>query len=253
MSMTIEAACGCNMGKVRKNNEDNFYFGGRMLPLDNNGLRTVYSQKFKADATPMFAVFDGMGGEEAGEVASFVAAEIADAYVQRLQRFLVPPRDLLEEMCAEMNRAVCRESAKLEFGRMGSTVAALLFFGDQPYVCNLGDSRIYRLRDNELLQLSQDHLEMVPPGVNRKARLMQHLGIFEDEMQLEPYIAKGTAEAGDIFLLCSDGLTDMLTPVEICTILKENRSVKRATDKLIKLALEHGGKDNITVILCKIK
>lgn len=253
MDITIKAACGCHIGKIRKNNEDNFYFGGRMLPQDNNGLRTVYTQKFNSDDIPLFAIFDGMGGEEAGEVASFTAAQIADDYAQRLKKYLISPREFLVEMCAEMNRAVCKETAKLEMGRMGSTVAALLFFGDQPYVCNLGDSRIYRFRENELLQLSQDHLEFVPPSVKRKARLIQHLGVFEDEMQLEPYVAKGTAQKGDLFLLCSDGLTDMVSPVEICAILKETRSEKRAVEKLIKLALEHGGRDNTTVILCEIK
>lgn len=251
--MIIEAACGCNIGRIRKNNEDNFYFCGRMLPQDNNGLRTVYTQKVRLDEIPLFAVLDGMGGEEAGEAASYIAAQTADRLAAQLKKFLIAPRDFLEQLCTEMNRAVCRESAKLTFGRMGSTVAALLFFGDQPYVCNLGDSRVYRLRDNELLQLSVDHVEAIPPGVGRKPRLMQHLGIFEDEMRLEPHVAKGTAEKGDIFLLCSDGLTDMLTSVEICTILKENRSVKRAAEKLIGLALEHGGKDNVTVIICKVK
>ena len=136
---------------------------------------------------------------------------------------------------------------------MGSTIAMLMFFGDQPYVCNLGDSRIYRFRDDELMQISEDHLEPVPPGSGRKPRLVQHLGIFEEEMRLEPYIAKGALKRGDVFLLCSDGLTDMVSPAEICLILKETRSEKRAVERLIELALEHGGRDNTTVIVCRIK
>lgn len=249
----IEAACGCNIGRVRKNNEDNFYFSGRMLPCDNNGLRMVYTQKINSDEMPLFAVFDGMGGEEAGEVASFQAANVTDKCAEQLKKYLIPPREFLEDMCAKMNRAVCEESQKLAFGRMGSTVASMLFVNDTAYVCNLGDSRVYRLRDNELMQLSEDHTELLPPNVTRKPRLTQHLGIFEDELRLEPHIAKGGIKKDDRYLLCSDGLTDMLSNAEICAILKDHQSVRQATAKLIDLALGHGGKDNITVILCRVK
>ena len=106
MDIYIKAACGCNIGKIRKNNEDNFYFGGRMLPMHNNGLHTVYSQKFNLDEVPMFAVFDGMGGEELGEVASFIAAETSHKHAQYLKKYLVSPREFLIKMCTDMNLAV---------------------------------------------------------------------------------------------------------------------------------------------------
>lgn len=253
MEIVIEAACGCDTGRVRKNNEDNFYFGGRMLPRNNNGLRMVYTHKLKSDEMPLLAVFDGMGGEESGEVASFLAADMADRCAEQLKKYCIAPRDFFEDMCTRMNRAVCEESQKLAFGRMGSTVAALLFVSDTAYVCNLGDSRVYRLRDNELMQISVDHTELQPSNVTRKPRLMQHLGIFEDELRLEPYIAKGTVEKDDRYLICSDGLTDMLSNVEICSIIKAHKSVKQATAKLIERALKNGGKDNVTVILCRVK
>lgn len=253
MSITIEAVCGCNVGRVRKNNEDNFYFGGRMLPQENYGLKMIYSQKIDSDEMPLFAVFDGMGGEEAGEVASFLAADAAYQCAEQLKKYIIPPREFLEDMCAKMNRAVCEESQKLTFGRMGSTVASMLFVNDVAYVCNLGDSRVYRLRDNELMQLSEDHIEHLPPNATRKPRLTQHLGIFEDELRLVPFIAKGTIKKGDRYLLCSDGVTDMLSNTEICAVLKEHQSIKQAAAKLIDLALKHGGRDNITVIICKAR
>lgn len=253
MNITIEAACGCNRGRIRKNNEDNFYFGGRMLPRENDGLRMIYTQKMNSDMMPLFAVFDGMGGEEAGEVASFVAAEAADRCVEQLKKYLISPRPFLLDMCDRMNEAVCTESQKLVFGRMGSTIASLLFVSDMAYVCNLGDSRVYRLRDNVLMQISADHCETLPPNAVHKPRLTQHLGIFKDELKLEPHIAKGTVKKGDRYLICSDGLTDMVSNIQICSIIKEHKSIKQATTKLIDLALKNGGKDNITVILCSVK
>ena len=253
MGIVIKAACGCNVGKIRKNNEDNFYFGGRILPQNNSGLRNIYRKKFALDKSPLFAIFDGMGGEEAGEVASFVAAEIAKEYARYFKEHDSDPDELLLKMSDDMNRAVCVEMDNLGGGRMGSTLVALTFTKDQLYTCNLGDSRIYRYRDDNLLQLSQDDIELLPPGVNRKPCLMQHLGIFEDELKLEPHIVNETVKKGDVLLICSDGLTDMVSLVEICSILKDFRSEKRAVKKLIELALEHGGKDNTTVIVCRIK
>ena len=251
--MIIEAACGCNVGKIRQNNEDNFYFSGRIMPQVNMGLRMVYAQKMNIDDMPLFAVFDGMGGEASGEVASFVSAETMVKGAEQMKKYLLSPKPFLEQLCADMNRAVCEESSKLKFGRMGSTVASILFWGDMAYACNIGDSRIYRLRDNELLQISVDHVESLPPNSKHKAGLMQFLGMPEDEIRLEPSISKGELKKDDKFLICSDGITDMLSNIEICAIMKERQSVKRIAEALIEQALKNGGKDNITAIVCKVR
>ena len=251
--MIIEAACGCNVGKIRQNNEDNFYFSGRIMPQVNMGLRMVYSQKMNIENMPLFAVFDGMGGEASGEVASFVSAETMVKGAEQMKKYLLSPRPFFEQLCADMNRAVCEESSKLKFGRMGSTVASILFWGDMAYACNIGDSRIYRLRDNELLQISTDHVETLPPNSKQKAGLMQFLGMPEDEIRLEPSISKGELKKDDKFLICSDGITDMLSNIELCAIMKERQSVKRIAEALIEQALKNGGKDNITAIVCKVR
>ena len=194
-----------------------------------------------------------MGGEEAGEVASFVAAEIAREYAQYFGRYITSTDEFLLKMCEDMNRAVCIEMDNLGGGRMGSTLAALMFTEDKLYTCNLGDSRIYRYRDDNLLQLSQDDIELLPPSVKRKPCLIQHLGIYEDELKLEPHIFHEPVEKGDVLLICSDGLTDMVSIDEIHSILKDFRGENRAVKKLIELALKRGGKDNTTVIICRIK
>ncbi|MBQ3009705.1 MAG: serine/threonine-protein phosphatase, partial [Oscillospiraceae bacterium] len=138
----------------------------------------------------------------------------------------------------------------------GTTMVALYFASRYVYVCNLGDSRAYRLRGNEFMQISEDHVEKIERydqnGKLRKAPLTQHLGIDPEELMIEPYIAKGEIVRGDYYLLCSDGLTDMLTNLEIYSIIKSYQRIDECVDALIKAALEKGGKDNVTVILVKI-
>lgn len=247
---TIEAACGSNVGKIREHNEDNFYFNGRTLPQENQGVSIVYTNKEKSTSELFYSIFDGMGGEEAGEVAAFTAAQTAKKAREELNEFAISPRVFIGNLFTKMNKEVCRQSGGLPTGRMGTTVASILFIEDKVYVGNIGDSRIYRLRDKALVQVSEDHVEKIPiPG--RKPRLTQFLGVDPSELTLEPYIAKADIRKGDTFLLCSDGLTDMLSNLEIFTILTECASLRSAVSKLIALANKKGGKDNITVLLCR--
>ena len=108
------------------------------------------------------------------------------------------------------------------------------------------------MRQGEFLQLSEDHIEHFPGWERRKAPLTQHLGIDPEDMLIEPYIAKGDLRKGDVYLLCSDGLTDMLTNVEISCIMDSAASVDECASRLVDAALEKGGRDNVTVIVCKI-
>lgn len=256
MGLRIEAACNCNTGRRRANNEDNFYFAGRTLPLVNMGLKASITMEASLSGETVFGVFDGMGGEKYGEEASYIAAKAAKEWQEGLSEYVLPPRDYLNRLLDAMNRAVCGRAGELKASRMGSTAVMMLFTGNFAYVANLGDSRAFRLRNGELLQLSQDHTDarfLLEQGItNRKPGLTQHLGILPEEMLLEPYIAKGEVQAGDRYLLCSDGLTDMLTAVDICTLMKEESGICHLTDKLVAEALEKGGRDNVTVIAAQI-
>lgn len=247
----IEAACGSNAGRVREHNEDNFFFNGRSLPVENKGVSIVYTAKGRTSSEQFYSVFDGMGGEEAGEVAAFTAAKIAKQESASLSDYAISPRIFLEKMFEKMNLAVCSQSEGLPAGRMGTTVVSILFIENMVYVGNLGDSRIYRLRDRQMIQVSEDHVEKMPiPG--HKARLTQFLGVDPSELTLEPHIAKAEIQSGDLFLLCTDGLTDMLSNFEIFSILSECASIRSAAEKLIAAANKKGGKDNITVLICRV-
>jgi protein phosphatase len=252
MRFTIDAACACNIGKVRRNNEDNFFFDDKCLELDNQGLRNTacFSDTLKNGLC--LAIFDGMGGENFGEVASFAAARQLQSATRSLRDYFVSERKYLLKLTTQLNNAIVEAKKELRTERCGSTMVALYFSTGYVYTCNVGDSRAYRLREGEFLQLSVDHIETRPETERKKAPLTQHLGIDPEDMQIEPYVAKGKICKGDTYLLCSDGLTDMLTNFEISDIMLTGEDSEDCVRNLIQAALEHGGRDNITVIVCKI-
>lgn len=171
---------------------------------------------------------------------------------RRLEDYLIPERRFLNNICMKINDAVVAKQQDLCTERMGSTMVALYFSAGYVYVCNLGDSRAYRLRDGEFLQLSVDHLEKRNGQTKEKAPLTQHLGINPEDFLIEPYIAKGKLKHGDKYLLCSDGLTDMLTNFDIADIISNIDSPGECVQRLIDSAMAKGGKDNITAIMCRI-
>lgn len=253
MKLSIEAACGCNIGKIRANNEDNFYFNDRCLEETNDGLKNPVCLEQTLVENVFMAVFDGMGGENFGEVASYVAARQMQATNRSIKDFFIPEKRYLKKLVQQLNDAVvCAQKEHLT-ERMGTTMVSLYFTPRHVYVCNIGDSRAYRLRDGTFLQISEDHIIERPGESTKKAPLSQHLGVDPEDMIIEPYIAKGDLKPGDIYLLCSDGLTDMVSNFEICDILLRNEDPVDTVNELIKTALDKGGKDNITVILCKVK
>lgn len=252
--MKFYAACGCSTGKIRRNNEDNFCFQGRTLPQDNNGLSEILQESGEVDDSRYFGVFDGMGGEAFGDEAAYLAAS---ELKRRADERSGPAERVLLETCTAANQKICAAARRHGAGRMGSTAAMLGLDGRQACVVNLGDSKVYLFRQRTLQQLSVDHTDqalMQLHGVtNRKPRLTQHLGIEPSEMVIEPAVCRVALMSGDQFLICSDGLTDMLSVAEIEKILQTVSSPFNQVEILINSALSHGGKDNITVINCLVE
>lgn len=140
---------------------------------------------------------------------------------------------------------------------MGSTAVLLGVCREGAYVVNVGDSRAFLWRGGALRQLSVDHTDQFllarQKEPRRKPRLTQPLGIEPEEMVIESAVAELSARTGDVFLLCSDGLTDMVSENEICGVLRRMSAVKAGTEDLLDLALGRGGRDNVTVILCRLE
>ena len=256
MQYQLSAACLCNIGRVRGNNEDNFYFDGRTLPLNHVSLDKPLLQEVNTNPFAAFGVFDGMGGEQNGEVASFVAAETFKDKCKWLREYVVSPQEFLAEASTAMNDAVAAEAKKVS-GRVGTTGVILCFSDNEVYCGNVGDSRAYRFHKSALFQFSTDHNDakfLREHGITgRKPRLTQYIGLDPEEMMIEPSYTKEKLQVGDRYLLCSDGLTDMLDNLSICSILKNSDTVQQGVEMLMDAALENGGRDNTTIILIEVE
>ena len=250
MAYQIEYAYTCHIGKIRNNNEDNFWCCGDSLEAQNQGMSHIRSGYMKQSEYPLLAVFDGMGGESCGEMAAFLAAEACGEHFKTAKDGIRnDPEEFLNEICESMNQAICDYGRTNKINSMGTTAALLAFAEDAVYSCNLGDSRIYKSDREKFYQISQDHV--LGRSLFGKAPLTQYLGMEEENLQLEPSISRQEIKIGDRFLLCSDGITDMLSDGEIADILSRDIPVAKTVEILVDRALKKGGRDNITVVLCE--
>lgn len=231
-----------DVGNIRTNNEDVFYI---------------------SEACQYCLVADGMGGAAAGEVASRIFADTAKA--------VFAGHDGLSE---ENTIARVQTTFKLANDKilkhvarnpqdqgMGCTAELLAFAQENFIIGHVGDSRTYRLRNNTLKQLTKDHSlvqEQLDQGLITPEEARHHamrnvilraVGV-NDTVALD--ILKGKKSPGDLFLLCSDGLTDMVAESALLALLGTDASLKEKTDGLIQLAKHAGGKDNVTVALSTI-
>ncbi len=243
MSFTIDYAYGSNKGCVRQNNEDNLFINGFYLPEVHESL-PVCSGSISSESPSFFGIFDGMGGEQAGETASYIACR------ELAQTVFTPSREYFQKIFFKMNDAICQFQRDHFIRYMGTTAALLGQYQGHFYLCNVGDSRIYMQKDRKLTQLSEDHSAVSP--ITGARLLTQHLGIDPLEFLIEPAITEQTDPAECQILLCSDGLTDMVNDARILSILLCTGSAKDIVQALLDEALFNGGKDNITIILCRI-
>jgi serine/threonine protein phosphatase PrpC len=233
---------------------------GRAAWLTDTGRRRVRNEDAYVFEPPLFAIADGMGGARAGEVAAgLAAAALKDG------RGTVSDEASLEARIAEANRQVWERSmADPRTAGMGTTVTVA--FVDQPasrvVLGHVGDSRAYRLRGDELEQVTTDHslvAELVESGVLTPEEAERHpqrsaiTRAVGTERAIEADVFSLPGEVGDLFLLCSDGLTDMLSEAEIADVLVAGeRDPETAARALVDAANAHGGEDNITVVLFEL-
>lgn len=238
--------CSINLkGGVRKTNQDNFFVQNRYRKSNEPDIDLIYSGEFSSIDNEIIAVYDGMGGEACGEIASLIAASETPRYLN------LSEENYLLGLCKYLNQKVCDFAKMNNVSSMGSTAAVMRFEKDKIFICNLGDSRIYRIREDGIKQISKDHI--LTDFCGKKPPITQFLGIPETDMLIEPYLAAGEYIDGDKYLLCSDGLTDMVHEEDIFSIVSKNSTnVEAATKELVSKALQNGGVDNITAILCEI-
>ncbi len=246
-------------GKVRENNEDCFYLDGTVSPC---GANEYFSEKESDAAIQIFAVFDGMGGEACGEVASSLGAQtLAKAHSKFLEEKGGPLTKLVGDFFRESSKAVEEKAKELEKRVIGTTCSLACLYKGKVFAANIGDSRTYYYTKGRLAQISKDHTEaqyLIDKGImtEEEARdsaakhgLMRFLGMPEDFQPLAAYYSRPMVpEKGDILLLCSDGLTDMLYDEDIERIIASEKTAKAIVRALTDMALERGGADNTTVL-----
>ena len=241
--MKIQYACVCSSGLVRKSNQDNLVWGKQCLPPDNNGLPAPVTGESDPDSGMLFGVFDGIGGGPCGDMAAYLSAKTA------AECETPGTKEQMTHLCHRANRAVCEFAQRNKLSDCGTTAAMMLPVHGRVIGCNVGDSRIYLLRGGTLSRLSEDHV--LPVYTKIKPPLLQYLGIPETEMIIEPFLFEKDICPGDLYIICSDGLTDMLGDDQIRHILLETPSIKQQADALLTGALAAGGRDNITFILIR--
>src|SRR4051812_14366810 len=209
-------------------------------------------------APPFFVVADGMGGARAGEVASQIATEEFGNQPDDE----MPPEERLEKIARSANRRIYDLAAADESRRgMGTTLTAAKVVGDEVSLGHVGDSRAYLLRDGQLEQLTRDHslvaeLERTGQITAEAAENHPQRSIItralgpESSVEVDTYTVTG--RDGDIFLICSDGLTGMVGDEELGAILRAPTTLDETAEALVRAANQSGGRDNITVVLFRL-
>lgn len=260
-TIKFTSAVSVDKGLIRGNNEDNFYFNGTFLHADERDVANTFSSKL-SDELQIYCVFDGMGGEALGEEASLIAAQVMNETHKKIKASECDVEKEILDSVTDANSKICQKILESGSKRIGATFSSVVIENDKATVFNIGDSRVYMLRDGKLTQISVDDTvaqRLINIGVlspeqakthKDRNKLTQHLGIFEDEMIIEPHVSKDIAiKKDDKFLLCSDGLTDMVTDEEICRILNQDKPCEQLCKELVETALKNGGKDNVTAIV----
>jgi serine/threonine protein phosphatase PrpC len=240
----LRFAAGTDTGLIRNSNEDSY----RIIPESSQNPCVVI-------------IADGMGGHNCGEVASRMTVDYISEFIERSGSLLFSSPDIgaeVRRIVAETNTAVFEASlTRPEASGMGTTLTMAVIIGSKVTVAHVGDSRLYMAHNDTMQQMTQDHSyieELIKNGTLTREEAERHprkhvitraIGSSRD---LEIDILDFEAQEGDVLLLCTDGLTNMICENEIYNIIKDSEPQK-ACEQLIEAAKSKGGEDNITVIV----
>jgi serine/threonine protein phosphatase PrpC len=253
LSQVLEIASHTDAGMVRSHNEDS------IASIAEKGL---------------VVLADGMGGYNAGEVASGMATTVITTELRQLLEDH-PPHEvdpqsgqkaamkMLQEQVAKANTSIYQASqSQPQYAGMGTTLVVALFYDNKMMVAHIGDSRLYRMRGDEFGQVTKDHSllqEQIDAGMltkeqakhsSNKNLVTRALGI---DPAVEAEIHEYDTQPGDVYLLCSDGLSDMVSDEDIGMALQAlGANLNLAAQQLVQMANDNGGRDNVSVILIKI-
>jgi len=253
LSQALEIVTRTDPGMVRSHNEDSVY---------------------AASACGLAVLADGMGGYNAGEVASgmtvaLLGSELAKTLETQEINGFTPEKKrvshaLLETEIARTNSTIYQSAqSQPQYAGMGTTLVMALFYDDKMTTAHIGDSRLYRLRGEEFAQVTRDHSllqEQIDSGIitPEQAKFSQNKNLVTRALgvdpEVEPEIRDYDTQPGDIYLFCSDGLNDMVDDEEIgMTLQALSANLELCATQLVQMANDNGGRDNVSVILVRIK
>jgi protein phosphatase len=270
-SLAVRAFGRTDPGRVRPDNEDHFLVAdlSRTLRVRQTSLPQAATQQGHSRGHVLL-VADGMGGHAAGEVASALTVETVEAFVMELlRRFSNLQASDEYGVLADLRQAVRQADARIaeeaalhpELAGMGTTLTMAFASGSRLFVIHAGDSRCYLLRSGELLRLTADHTivaEMVDRGELSPEQARHHphrhvvtnvLGGGTPGVRID--VERVGLEEGDVLLLCTDGLTDMLDDRRIMAVLAAESDPETACARLVAEANEAGGRDNVTAVVAR--
>ena len=247
-NLVIEAACITHAGKSRDANEDNFYFRDSYLPMSHSSLIEPISAQIPSKKMSIFSVFGGMGQENLGSLASYIGA----ITIEKLYAETDFTNMSLYNAIRRMNSYVCSSAQSHPDAHMGTTMSTLIFFPDHVWTLNLGNNSIFLLRNTDLENIGLQQAASVAKSFLGTDGQTQFLGMDEMIVPISPSIMDVPLEKNDVFLMCTDGLTDVVSETEIQQILESDMSTKEMVNALLNKALEYGSTDHITLIICKI-
>ena len=208
-------------------------------------------------------VCDGLGGENAGEVASYIAVNAADRYIKDNLETVKDQQDAKELVINSVNTAnnavIQKAEAAKNLEGMSTTIVCLLVYNNMLHVANVGDSRAYAILNDKITQITKDHSvvqALLDSGKISKEQAENHpnknviLRAVGTEEGIDVDLAVEERRAGDLWLICSDGLYDMVSNDRIAEILRSH-PIEQAADMLLQAALDGGGSDNISLVLVK--
>lgn len=252
LSQVLEIASATDPGMVRSHNEDSIASDA------SNGV---------------LVLADGMGGYNAGEVASGMATtvittEIAQVFANT-QPYAIDENQkpvagrILREQVLKANTSIYQAAqSQPQYSGMGTTLIVCLFYDNKVMIAHLGDSRVYRMRADVFTQVTRDHSllqEQIDSGLitPEQAKTAAHKNLVTKALGIDPTvdpeIHEYDTQVGDIYLLCSDGLCDMVTDEDIgMTLSMLGANLKLATQQLVQMANDNGGRDNVSVILVRV-
>jgi serine/threonine protein phosphatase PrpC len=240
---SVRAACISDVGRVREHNEDRWLIDFERM---------------------LFIVSDGMGGHQAGEVASEAVVKVLPPMIEQYMVRVRPSsskmiEQVLQRAIRELSQRLRTEGKKrVGLQGMGATLVLAWLRGEVAYLAHMGDSRIYLFRNEKLISLTQDHSivallvrhgDITPEEARNhpaRGRLSRYVGMKDD---VPPDVRTIRPQQGDRLLLCSDGLTGMVLDAQIEELLQANPETEAACQALVTAANEAGGTDNITVLV----